>query len=610
MKDELTAYLAAPHQADILIVDDTLENVVLLAQILDGQGYSVRKAISGTMAMRTIEAELPDLILLDICMPDLDGYELCRRLKADPVTASVPVVFLSALNEPLDKAKAFEVGSTDYITKPFQAAEVLIRIRNQLLIKQAWLMMQTLNLQLEKQVRERTYELEQANRQLRDIAYRDQLTGLPNRASLMACLTQLLKSVQSDPDYQFAVLFFDCDRFKLINDSFGHLVGDEVLIQVARRLSACIRKGDMLARFGGDEFVVVLNPAADQQSVIDAAQRVIDVMKPGISLAHGEVFVRASVGIVLSSPIQHQKPEHILRDADIAMYSAKASGKGRYSVFNPVMQRASLELFQVETDLYRAVEENEFVPFYQPIVHLETGVIAGLEVLIRWQHPDRGWLLPHAFLSIAEETGLIIPIGKALFQTACRQFANWRQQHLVADDFYISFNLSVGQITQAHLPRCLQHTLNSYQITPQQVHLEITETALLDNALATEVITELAQQGFHLCIDDFGIGYSSFSYLHQFPVKTLKIDRSFIHTIQPGSRSFQLVTAILGLVKTLQMTAVAEGIESQDQLELLKGLNCELGQGYFFSKPCAADVITEALIKTQRLKPRINQPHW
>ncbi|MGP1385248.1 MAG: putative bifunctional diguanylate cyclase/phosphodiesterase [Thainema sp.] len=602
MKDELTAYLAAPHQADILIVDDTLENIVLLAQILGGQGYNVRKAISGMMAIRTIEAELPDLILLDICMPDLDGYELCRRLKADPVTASVPVIFLSALNEPLDKAKAFEVGGTDYITKPFQVAEVLIRTRNQLLLKQAWSMMQVVNLQLEEQVRERTYELEQVNRRLREIAYHDQLTGLPNRASLMDCLTRLLQSVQIDPDYQFAVLFFDCDRFKLINDSFGHLVGDEALIQVARRLSTCVREGDMLARFGGDEFVIVLNAVADQQSAIDAAQQVIDVMKPGISLAHGEVFVGASVGIVLSSPIQHQKPEHILRDADIAMYSAKASGKSRYSVFNPVMQRTSLELFQVETDLHRAVKENEFVPFYQPIVQLETGAIAGLEVLIRWQHPERGLLLPHAFLSVAEEAGLMITIGKALLQAACYQLADWRRRHLVADDFYISFNLSVGQLTQVDLPRCLQQTLSSYQLAPQQVRLEITETALLDNALATEVIMELAQQGFHLCIDDFGIGYSSFSYLHQFPVKTLKIDRSFIQNIQLGNRSFQLVTAILGLVQTLQMTAVAEGIETQDQLHLMEDLDCELGQGYFFSKPCAADVITEALIKNATIK--------
>ena len=596
MNNGLPASLEAPHQADILVVDDTLENIVLLAEILAEQGYSVRKAINGNMAKTAIHAVLPDLILLDICMPDIDGYTLCQQLKADPVTAEVPVIFLSALNDALDKVKAFEVGGSDYITKPFQAAEVLVRTRNQLMVRRAWTTLQTHNVSLEAQVRERTQALQAANHQLMQLAYHDSLTGLANRALLMECIQRSLEAVQADPDYQFAVLFCDCDRFKLINDSFGHFVGDAVLVEVAQRLSTCLDTEDVLARFSGDEFVIILQQAADQQEAIACAQKLIDVMKPGITLEHGEAFISLSVGIVLSHPVQHQKPEHILRDADIAMYSAKANGKGCYSIFNPIMQRASVELLQVETDLHRALEAREFVPYYQPIVNLETGAIVGVEALMRWRHPERGLLLPHAFISVAEETGLIIPMGKLLLEATCQQLAQWQQQGIISDDFYVSFNLSVSQITQSTLPQELSQILTRHQLQPKQLRLEITETALLDNVLAKDVITKLAAQGFHFCIDDFGTGYSSFSYLHQLPVQTLKIDRSFIHNLFPDNRNFQLISAILGMVKTLNMITVSEGIETREQLHLLKELRCELGQGYLFAEPCPAEIITHKLI--------------
>jgi diguanylate cyclase (GGDEF)-like protein len=598
--NEFQAYLEAPHQADILIVDDTLENIWLLAKILEAQGYSVRKAISGEMAWTAVASTPPDLILLDICMPDLDGYALCRRLKAHPPTANIPVIFLSALHEALDKVKAFEVGGVDYITKPFQAAEVLVRTRNQLMVKNAWTAVHEMNLRLEAQVQERTQALEVANRRLLELAYRDELTGLPNRTLLMERLAQSLELMRTDPDYQFAVLFLDCDRFKLINDSFGHLVGDDLLVRIAQRLAPCLRPEDTLARFGGDEFVVVSGRIESPQDAIAIAQCLIDVLKPSVPLDYTDVFISASIGIVLSNPIQHQRPEHILRDADIAMYCAKSGGKDRYCIFNPTMHRASLELLQVGTDLHQAVDQAEFVPFYQPIVDLATGKLSGLEVLARWQHPKRGILLPHTFMSIAEETGLIVPIGKALLETACQQLAHWRSQNLVSENFYISFNLSVCQITQAFLPQCLQQTLMDYGLTPNQIRLEITETALLDNDLAKAVITQLDDQGFHLCIDDFGVGYSSLSYLHQFPITTLKIDRSFIQNIQLRSRNFKVVTAILSIAKTLQMAIVAEGIETADQLAILREIGCELGQGYLFSNPCPAESMTEIL--TQKLQ--------
>lgn len=401
--------------------------------------------------------------------------------------------------------------------------------------------------------------------------------------------------MQADPDQQFAVLFCDCDRFKLINDSFGHFVGDQVLIQVANRLRQHLGPDDILARFSGDEFIVVLPHVKDPNAAINAAETLIDSLRHSFPLDHGEVFISLSVGIVLSSPVQHQKPEHILRDADIAMYSAKANGKGCCSLFNPIMQRTSIELLRVETDLHSAVQNQEFVPYYQPIVDLPTGNVVGLEVLIRWQHPERGLLLPHVFMSVAEETGLILPIGQLLLEAACRQLAQWQAQRLWGDDFYISFNLSVSQLTQAKLPESFNQLLVQHQLAPHHLRLEITETGLLDNALATDTIVSLAEQGFHLCIDDFGTGYSSFSYLHQLPVKTLKIDRSFIHTLQPGSRDAQVIAAIINIAKDLDMISVSEGIETEAQLNLLKDLQCDAGQGFLFCKPAPADTIVQQM---------------
>ncbi len=580
--------LEAPLPADILIVDDTLENIVLLAEILQISGYSVRKAISGNLAQAAIQAMPPDLILLDICMPDIDGYTLCRQLKENAETAKIPIIFLSALSDALDKVKAFEVGGVDYITKPFQAAEVLVRVRNQLLAQQTWSTMQGI-------IDDRTRALQVANQKLRQIAYHDNLTGLANRAALMESLQSLLATVQSNPDYQFAVLFCDCDRFKLINDSFGHFVGDKVLVQVAERLRQCLQAEDVLARFSGDEFVVVLPQVKTQQAAIAQATQLIEAIRPSFQLDHGEAFISLSVGIVMSHPVQHQRPEHILRDADIAMYSAKANGKGCYSIFNPLMQRASIELLQVEAELHRAIAAHEFVPYYQPIVNLESGKIIGLEVLMRWQHPDRGLLLPHAFISVAEETGLIVPIGRLLLDAACQQLAQWQQQKQVDDNFYLSFNLSVSQITQATLPQELSEVLARYRLAAQHLRLEITETALLDNSLAIEVIKSLAEQEFHLCIDDFGTGYSSFSYLHTLPVKTLKIDRSFIHHLLPESRHEQIISAIVNVAKSLNMTAVSEGIETDEQLRLLQAIDCDLGQGFLFYESASAEVITQRI---------------
>ena len=326
MSESLQTVFGAPFQADVLIVDDKVDNILLLAEILETNGYSVRKAIDAAMAATAVQALLPDIILLDINMPEIDGYIFCQQLKADATTAEIPVIFLSALSDAFDKVRAFEVGGVDYIAKPFEMAEVLVRVRSQVLARQSLLKMQQL-------VKARTKALEIANMQLMQAAHHDSLTGLANRDLLMVSLQRLLEAVQTDPQYQFAVLFCDCDRFKQVNAAYGHFAGDHLLLQIAERLSQNIDSEDVLARFGGDEFVVVLSQIESTTQVIHQVEALLAAMQPKFKLAQGEVSLNLSIGVVLSDSTRHQTPEQILHDADRAMYSAKASSDQGYSVY-------------------------------------------------------------------------------------------------------------------------------------------------------------------------------------------------------------------------------------------------------------------------------------
>lgn len=591
------ANLKAPHLTDILIVDDTLENLVFLANVLEDEGYLVRKARNGKMALRAVQEAIPDLILLDIRMPDMDGYEVCRRLKADPVTQSVPVMFLSALDETADKVKAFEVGASDYMTKPFQVDEILVRTQNQLLLKSALNTVQQLNQRLEDKVRDRTQQLEQANQQLMEMAYHDDLTQLPNRALLTECLARSLESMQGDPNYQFAVMFLDCDRFKLVNDSFGHATGDTLLIAIAQRLSACLGPEDTLARFGGDEFVILLNQITAPEQASAIAQCLLDALQPSFWLNEREIFIHASIGIVMSDANLYDAPEHMLRDADTAMYYAKNQGRARYSFFTPAMQQASAQLLSIESELHRALQRHELLPYYQPIVDLRQQTIVGVEVLCRWQHPERGLLTPDCFIPIAEETHLIVDLGNTLLESACAQLRQWQIEHIVTDSFYLSFNVSARQLAQIDFPDQVANCLVRHGLRPNHLHLEITESGILDNVLADQAMHNLQQKGFRLSVDDFGTGYSSLSYLHKYPFSTLKIDRKFIQDISRNPRNKSVVTAIIGIAQALKLDVISEGIDAEEQIESLLQLNCGLGQGYLFSKPLPAVDIQALLIE-------------
>ena len=587
---------------DILIVDDTLENLRLLSTMLIKQGYNVRKAINGKMALTAVQTVVPDLILLDIMMPEMDGYEVCQRLKANQQTAKIPVIFLSALNEVFDKVKAFEVGAVDYISKPFQFEEVLVRVQNQMALKSAQREILKLNTELEEKVKERTQQLEFANARLLKMALYDSLTGLPNRALFLERLEQALNRAKADSVYQFAVLFLDCDRFKVVNDSLGHLVGDELLIAVARRLEASLSQKDTLSRLGGDEFAILLTDIQDLNYTTFVADGILESLSFPFQLQGHEVFISASIGIALGNSTVHQ-PEHLLRDADTAMYRAKALGKGQYHIFAPAMHDAALQLLHLESNLRKAINQQEFIVHYQPIIDLSDGKIAGFEALVRWQHPQYGMISPQSFIPIAEETSLIIPIDRWVLQQACHQLRLWQKEKLTDYPLFISVNLSARQFAQLDLIDRIDQILTETQLNPECLKLEITESAIMDNVnFAAVILQKLRERSIGLSIDDFGTGYSSLSYMHSFPVSSLKIDRSFVQRLDGNPENLGLIPAIISIAKTMGMSAIAEGIETTQQLNQLKTLGCDFGQGYLFSKPVEAQRATE-LIGSVNLSP-------
>ncbi len=493
------------------------------------------------------------------------------------------------------KVKAFEVGAVDYISKPFQFEEVLVRVQNQMALKSAQREILKLNTELEEKVKERTQQLEFANAQLLKMALYDRLTGLPNRALFLERLEQALNRAKADSVYQFAVLFLDCDRFKVVNDSLGHLVGDELLIAVARRLEASLSQKDTLSRLGGDEFAILLTDIQDLSYTTFLADGILESLSFPFQLQGHEVFISASIGIVLGNSIVHL-PEHLLRDADTAMYRAKALGKGQYHIFAPAMHDAALQLLHLESNLRKAINQQEFIVHYQPIIDLSDGKIAGFEALVRWQHPQYGMISPQSFIPIAEETSLIIPIDRWVLQQACHQLRLWQKEKLTDYPLFISVNLSARQFAQLDLIDQIDQILTKTQLNPQCLKLEITESAIMDNVnFAAVILQKLRERSIGLSIDDFGTGYSSLSYMHSFPVSSLKIDRSFVQRLDGNPENLGLIPAIISIAKTMGMSAIAEGIETTQQLNQLKTLGCDFGQGYLFSKPVEAQRATELI---------------
>jgi diguanylate cyclase (GGDEF)-like protein len=397
------------------------------------------------------------------------------------------------------------------------------------------------------------------------------------------------------PDDLFAVLFLDLDRFKDVNDNLGHFAGDELLRAVARRLEACLRPEDTVARLSGDEFAILLESITDTSDAGRVAERIEEALSFPINLAGAEVTTSASMGIVTSS-MAHDQPEQLLRSADMAMYRAKAAGRARYEMFDRAMHTDALERLRLETDLRRAVELGEFVLHYQPVVSLRTGRVTGLEALIRWQHPERGLVHPADFIPVAEETGLIVPIGKWVLAEAMRQIREWHASHPRKDPLTIGINLSVKQFSQPDLVDQIHAVLETTGAPPSSLCLEITEAAIIDKGrAATSILSRIRELGAQVYLDDFGTGYSSLSYLHGLPIDAIKIDRAFVSSMDTDDKNLRLVRTILTLAEIVGVRAEAEGISTSEQLRELRSLNCEQGQGYLFSSPITREAVNEVL---------------
>jgi diguanylate cyclase (GGDEF)-like protein/PAS domain S-box-containing protein len=445
----------------------------------------------------------------------------------------------------------------------------------------------------------------------------DPLTGLPNRLLFTDRLVRLLKLGKRRKDYLFAVLFLDLDGFKMINDSLGHLVGDQLLIGVAGRLEKCLRatdtvarpgQGFVVARLGGDEFTILIDDFKDPADAKHAAERLIKAVSAPFVLEGKEVFISASIGIALSSAASYESPEEILRDADTAMYRAKSLGKGRYETFDADMRASVLARLQLEMDLHRAIEHGEFCNFYQPIVSLSSGDIFGFEALLRWQHPTRGQLNPAEFIPVAEETGLIRELGWWNLREACRQLSEWRSRYASCTNLTISVNLSPKQFVEPTLVQGIKDLLAEFSLPPTALRLELTESTVMGDPHATiDMLEQMKAIGISLAIDDFGTGYSSLSYLHRFPLDTLKIDRSFISGIVDAKNigdSAEIARTILPMASNLNLEVVAEGIETSEQLAMLKALRCKYGQGFYFSKPLPATEAASLLTGETSWKPK------
>ncbi len=427
--------------------------------------------------------------------------------------------------------------------------------------------------------------LKLAEAQLIYDAFHDVLTGLPNRALFMERLERALMLAKRRPDYTFAVLFLDLDRFKVINDSLGHMIGDQLLTALARRLENCLRTGDTVARLGGDEFTILLDDLNNISDVISVVERIHEALTSAFQLSGYEVFTTVSIGIALSTG-SYSLPEELLRDADIAMYRAKALGKARHEIFDSTMYSQVTKLLELEMDLRRAVERQEFQVYYQPIVLLETYKIIGFEALVRWQHPQLGLVPPDNFIPLAEETGLIIPIGYWVLSEACRQMRAWQIQFPSDPPLTISVNLSTKQFLQPELIEQINQIIQETGLEGSNLKLEITESVLMENIQsATFMILQLQKMNIQLHLDDFGIGYSSLSYLHRFPSNALKIDRSFVTKIGINGENLEIVQAIITLAQSLNIDVIAEGIETAEQLAQLRAMKCKYAQGYFFSQP-------------------------
>ena len=581
---DIAAHSDPNYQPALLVVDDVPENIhELLAALQDD--YRIMVANSGSKALEIVQgASPPDLVLLDIVMPGMDGYEVCRRIKATPAGNRIPIIFVTVVDSAQDKVKGFALGAADYITKPFDIDEVHARIRTHLELAR-------LRHVLEDLVAQRTAMLKISEEKYRILSYRDALTGLPNRVLFTEMLAHAIVHAERNAT-EFALLLVDLDRFATINESLGHSLGDQLLIEAGKRLQNLLPERDAIARISSDEFNIILYRSGDMP--IDLlAQRMIDALAEPFLLGGRSIYVGASIGIAMY-PADGRDAETLQGNADAALHRAKTQGRGVLRFFSPEMSSRALERLTLEAELRHALERNELRLYYQPQVDLLSGEIVGFEALVRWQHPERGMVPPDEFIPLAEESGLVVPMGDWVLREACRQLQEWSAVGLAPR--LMAVNVSAVQLSHGHLVDSVRQVLAQTGIPPHQLELEITESFLMaDRDTAFQSLAELKTLGVRLSIDDFGTGYSSLSYLQQLEVHKLKIDMSFVRDMTTNSGNASIVKTIIVLGHSLGLEVIAEGVEELGHARYLRSLQCDVAQGYMISPPMPADEATTFL---------------
>jgi diguanylate cyclase (GGDEF)-like protein len=581
----------------LLVVDDVANNRDVLGRLFRRRGYEVVEAATGCAALELITKQHFNAVLLDVVMPEMDGLEVLRRIRAIHSTAILPVIMVTAMAESKDVVQALELGANDYITKPIDVGITFARVQNHIARQQA-----------ERALAEQLHKLENINRELENeiaqrkisdariqqMAHHDSLTGLSNRSYFRDQLARSFDRVEQDGG-SFDLLFIDLDQFKLINDSLGHRIGDLLLATIGERLKRAVNEDDTVARLGGDEFAIIrfAKRPEDTNLLVD---RVMKAVALPYDIEGHRLFITSSIGIA-RAPDDGNDPELLLANADLALYRAKAEGRGRRRFFEAEMNERVRARQLLERDLRTATSEDQFELNYQPQLNLSSGRISGFEALLRWRHPERGLIPPLDFIPLAEDTGLIVPVSQWLLGEACREARTW------PDDIKLAVNLSPVHFRSGTLVHDVVGALSLSGLEPSRLELEITESVLLDdNKTTMQALHELRRWGLGISIDDFGTGYSSFTYLRMFPFDKIKIDQSFVRDLPTKKDSTAIVRAIIGVASTLGMVTTAEGVETQEQLTYLQAEGCTEVQGYLISRPLLTTDVRRILAKPKDIE--------
>ncbi|MEN6520400.1 MAG: EAL domain-containing protein [Armatimonadota bacterium] len=565
----------------VLIAEDDIVSRKLLATLLEKWGYEPVVACDGEQALAVLRREdTPRLVVLDWMMPYADGIQVCQEIRRHGDIPYIYVILLTAKSSKKDIIDGLDAGADDYVMKPFDAGELKVRLR------------------AGQRILDLQEELLSTKVALHEQATHDPLIGLPNRLLFSDRLNQGLSNARKT-GRPLAIMFLDLDRFKLVNDTLGHNTGDLLLKKVAERLTYSLRDVDMIARMGGDEFTMLLSNISSPDDASRIADRILQVLSEPLVLEGHEMVVSGSIGISIF-PADGDDAETLVKNADTAMYRAKEMGRNNYQFYTETLNMAVLKRMTLENSLRKALEREEFVVHYQPRVNVNDGEIMGMEALIRWQKPESGLVYPAQFIPLAEETGLIVQIGEWVLRTACVQNRKWHDAGLAA--LPVAVNISARQFHQNDLVWVVKDALKSAGLEPRYLELELTESALMHNTdQAVRALNELRELGVRISLDDFGIGHSSLGYLKRFPVNTVKIDQSFVRDITTDPDDAAIAGAVVAMAHSLKLNVIAEGVETLQQLEFLRSLNCDEMQGYFVSRPIPPDEFLQFLNKPNHL---------